>query len=306
MTHTQAICETWLQPFDRYSIWNMPIGSNAHYIPANIGKAGWVGVDKELFYQLNSNDPQRPVYAPYSWTERSRSGGQYQGLNLPISDYLIVEDCKPNETPNNASAFLLPDGHTIVQLNPLARPTVGGDMYGWRAPDQDITEMGIYGGHGGSGLSSIGGSIRKGELIGDTPIQHALKVNIWSNKYLAYNHDETPGYRWPADRADNYAADTYRGINPELEMGALLAIPSDLTAESLGLETTAGKKLFDTLKNYGAYVVDDSAWDAHYWACEQGVEEEFAKNYGYNMSRSSGLCYKDYCSQIIAFSCKLS
>ncbi len=181
---TQAICETWLQPFDRYSIWNMPIGSNAHYIPANIGKAGWVGVDKELFYQLNSNDPQRAVYAPYSWTERSRSGGQYQGLNLPISDNLIVEDCKPNETPNNASAFLMPDGHTIVQLNPLARPTVGGDMYGWRAPDQDITDMGIYGGHGGSGLSSIGGSIRKGELIDDAPIQHALKVNIWSNKYL--------------------------------------------------------------------------------------------------------------------------
>jgi hypothetical protein len=76
-------------------------------------------------------------------------------------------------------------------------------------------------------------------------------------------------------------------------MGALLAISPDLTAESLGLETTAGKKLFDTLQNYGAYVVDDSAWDAHYWACEQGVEEEFAKDYGHNMSGSSGLFYED-------------
>jgi hypothetical protein len=184
MTNTQAICETWLQPFDPLSIWNMPIGSNAHYIPANIGKAGWVGVDKELFYQLNSDDPQRPVYAPYSWTERSRSGGEYRGINLPIPDNLIVEDCKSNETPNNVSAFLMPDGHTIVQLNPLTRPTVGGDIYGWRAPDQDITEMGIYGGHGGSGLSSIGGSIRKGELIGDAPINSPSKsifgvTNTW-------------------------------------------------------------------------------------------------------------------------------
>jgi hypothetical protein len=293
MTNSEKTRDKWLQPFDSKSIWNMPIGSDAEYTPANIGKAGWVGVDQELFYRLKSDDPLQAVYAPGSWTERSQPGGQYQGIDLPIPDNLIVEDCKPNETPNNASAFLMPDGDTLVQLNALTRPTVGSDIYGWRASDQDITGMGIYGGHGGSGLSSIGGSIRQGELINETPIQHALKVNIWSEKYLAYNDDRTPGYRWPADRADSYAADRYKGDNSELEMGALLAIDPDCTAESLGLKTPAGIKLFEALQDYGAYVVDDSAWDANYWVCEQGVEQEFAKTYGYGMSESSGLFYED-------------
>jgi hypothetical protein len=34
-----------------------------------------------------------------------------------------------------------------------------------------------------------------------------------------------------------------------------------VTAEQLGLTTTAGRVLLEGLKKYGAYIVDDSGWD---------------------------------------------
>lgn len=44
--------------------------------------------------ELKSSDPLQAVYAPGSWTERSRAGGEYQGIDLPIPDNLIVDDTK--------------------------------------------------------------------------------------------------------------------------------------------------------------------------------------------------------------------
>ena len=91
-------------------------------------------------------------------------------------------------TPNNAAALLQPDGRTIIQLEPMARCIKGGPVYGYHWPKQDIDiySQGIAGSHLGSGLSAIGGTIRKGELIGSEPIRHVLKLELWE-KYLNYN-----------------------------------------------------------------------------------------------------------------------
>jgi hypothetical protein len=41
----------------------------------------------------------------------------------------------------------------------------------------------MYGAHGGSGLSAMGGSIRKGELMPNTgAIAHALKLELWAHR----------------------------------------------------------------------------------------------------------------------------
>ena len=130
-------------------------------------------------------------------------------------------------------------------------------MYGWRTPDVNIYGSGIRGGHGGSGMSSIGGSIRRGELTSSQPIRHALKINLWAQRYLYYS-SSNPGYRWPSDRADSYAANQYKGTNPKLVMGTLLAIPPVVTEKSLDLQTPAGRKLFQALQNYGGYADDMS------------------------------------------------
>ncbi len=273
----------------------MPIGSGAQYKPAGIQAAQYVLADQEYFYKLNANDPMRTVYAPGSWTDRD-SGTQSQGISLPIPDNLIVPDAtlNPYSTPNNAAAFLMPDGKTLVQLEPLARTQPGGPIYGYHyTPDVNIYGDGIGGSHFGSGLSAIGGSIRLGELESSEPIDHALKVNIWGQKYLSYS-GSTPGYRWPADRADSYAASNYRGTNPDLKQGSLLALSPNLTEASLGLQTPAAKKLFHALQDYGAYVADDSGWDAHYFDVEAGVPAEFKKTYGYDMETSGGALYNDY------------
>lgn len=291
--------DKYLWPFAPTSIWNLPIGSGARYIPANIGKAPYAGGDEEYFYKVNSDDPLRPVYAPGSWTKRcADKKTKSMGISLPIPDDLIIPDAriKPKSTPNNVSAFLMPNGKTLVQISPLTRCQSGGPIYGWRYfPDSDIYGDGIGGAHFGSGLSSIGGSIRKGELTNNEPIRHALKILIFSEKYLYYSQS-LPGYRWPANRADNYAAKRYHGKNPALVQGSLLAIPPKVTESSLKLQTPAGKKLFHALQDYGAYIVDDASWDAHYFAVEKGVLEEFDSTYGYKFTGREGKFYDDFMS----------
>ena len=116
---------------------------------------------------------------------------------------------------------------------------------------------------------------------------------IWAQKYLYYDSD-TPGYRWPANRADNYAPERYGGSDRALVQGSLLAIPPETSKKSLNLQTPAGEKLFDALQNYGAYVVDDSYGDAHYFAVEKGVLEEFRNKYGYDFETRSGKFFDDF------------
>jgi hypothetical protein len=248
-------------------------------MPAKIKPALRFTADQEYLVRLKARDPHRPLYKYSSWEKRC-SGKKRPMGKLPIPDDLIVPDARKGYTPNNTAAFLLPNGRTIVQVGVLARCQKGGPIYGWRFPNVDIYGTGIGGTHGGSGLSAIGGSIRRGELTSDHPIRHALKVHLWGKKYLYYSK-KIPGYRWPADRADNYAPKQYRGKNSQLVQGSLLAIPPQVTAESLKLQTPPGKKLFHALQDYGAYVVDDSAWDAYGFAVEKGVPAEFQKSYGY-------------------------
>ena len=76
-------------------------------------------------------------------------------------------------------------------------------------------------------------------------------------------------------------------------MGSLLAIPPSVSEDSLGLETVPGKKLFHALQDYGGYIVDDTAWDAHAIAVEKGVEEEFRGTYGYDFGDTSEPFYED-------------
>ncbi|MBW4670611.1 MAG: hypothetical protein KME60_25130 [Cyanomargarita calcarea GSE-NOS-MK-12-04C] len=288
--------DKYLWPFASTSPWNMPIGSNAKYVPANIGKAHYAGADPEYFFKLKEGDPLRPIYAPGAWGEGRCTGTQAVGISLPIPDDLIVPDATkvPFSTPNNASAFLMPDGKTLVQLGPLARCQPGGSIYGWHFyRDENIYGQGLGGSHFGSGLSAIGGSIRKGELTSKQPIRHALKVVIWGEKYLYYSKD-IPGRRWPAELADGNAANQYHGKNPALVQGSLLAIPPKITESSLNLQTSSGKKLFHALQDYGAYVADDAGWDGHHIAIEKGVLEEFRAANGYDFEGTNGQFYNDY------------
>lgn len=277
-----------LWPFSSTSIWNQPIGDSAEYVPANLEPAK-LTADTDHFFVLRPDDTQQDLFRIGGWRNRS-SGTRDRGIDLPLPDALIIPDTNEQETPNNSVAFLMPDGDTLIQLNATARPEIGGSIYGVKYPfppyeDETLTGEGSLGGHGGSGLSSIGGTLRIGELVGDDPIRHVLKMNVWAQKYLSYTQGFNGGlgYRWPAIKADSYAdATEYGGTVPELVMGSLLALPPDVTPESLGLQTKPAQKLFEAFQNYGAYIADDTAREVYALEVESGALQEFEYAYGYS------------------------
>lgn len=278
--------DPWLWPFSQDSIWNRPIGSDAQYESASLPASYYIGCDIEWHCKTVESDPVVTVYSPSSWSKRWPGDRELGELRIPAG--LIIPDASPPHTPNACAVFLMPDGRTIRQLEPACRVESIGRIVGWlHHEDQDLYGAGIKGTHYGSGLSAIGGSIRIGELSGDEPIHHVLKINVWG-KYLNYS-DDNHGFRWPADRSDSYASRNYKGSNPQLVMGTLLALPPDLTPEDVGASTQVGLKLFHALQDYGAYISDDSAWNAYDLCVERGVPEEVEKTYEFALTGSEGV-----------------
>ena len=76
-------------------------------------------------------------------------------------------------------------------------------------------------------------------------------------------------------------------------MGTLLVIPQGITPESLGINTEVGKKIFYALQSYGAYVVDDSAWDCYALSVENTVVDEVKEKYGILLTGDSGTYFED-------------
>ncbi|MBA2288378.1 MAG: hypothetical protein H0W02_23120 [Ktedonobacteraceae bacterium] len=289
--------ELW--PFASNSIWNVPIGSHAQYVDAFIGSRGF-GTDIDWFIPTKASDPLVPTYMPATFLQgrcagtRPQQQAQWhpeaaQPLHVPAR--LLIPDAVTSggiySTPNSSSAFLEPDGRTLVSFNITARCQVGGPLYGTWFGQSSLYGDGITGGHGGSGMSSIGGSIRMRELVDAQPIRHALKIDIWG-KWLHY--DATgQGHRWPAPLADGGAPTQYKGTNPALVMGSLLALPPGITAASLGITSASGKKLFQAFQNYGAYVVDDTGGDYNALCVEHSADVAFKNATGHSVSQDQAL-----------------
>jgi hypothetical protein len=287
------------QPFHQDSIWNRPIGSEAVYVPAKIQKATASGmtVDEDLIV-LTPDAPLLEIHRNDAGWNRNRSRCMIDGpllFRAPIpTSFIVSPDTWDGLTPNSGLAVLMPDGRTIKQTQPFARCTPEYGTSRYRFDDEDLFGLGYYGAHGGSGLSCIGGTLRVGELVPDAgPIRHALKVNLYAARNLHYD-EETRGYRWPARRADGYAARTYGTKGTPVKacrMGALLALPAALTDEILGLETEPARMLAQAFRDYGAYVVDDTAWDVYALVTEWGpagrVMEEFKRVWGFEMNPRS-------------------
>jgi lysophospholipase L1-like esterase len=282
--------DPWLWPFSGDSIWNTPIGSEAVYVPANIRPAQNAGIDEELLFRVSEGAPHQKLFAPKSWEQRA--GGTKELPGFQIDDAVVVPDARKWWTPNACAALLMPDGWTVKNIGVLCRPVAGGPVYGYNFGDTDLRGDGIRGSHGASAMSALGGSIRVGEFTGPEPIRHSIKIDLFCKLYAYYGPDRK-GFRWPADRADNYAAKEYGGKNPALVMGSLLAIPPNVTEQSVALKTPVGRKLFRVLQDFGAYLVDDSAWDCHYLCAEKGVEEELKEKLGLRFDDKNGPLFAD-------------
>ncbi len=302
--------DPWLWPFSRESIWNMPIGSNAVYEPTSFEASKNVAFDPEHFAVATSSDPLIEVRRYTSFKDRWPGSTQVQGKIYWPESFVIPEKYKDGNFKNSCTAILQPDGY-VAHIAPACRPA--GESYAtgylYKRNKYTLYDDGIGGSHGGSGLSVLGGSIRKGELTGSDPIRHAIKLNIYAHKYCYYGSDRK-GYVWPADTADGYANKKednrhYAGSDKNVVMGSLLALPPDVTVESLGIKTEVGKKLFYALQNYGAYVSDDSAWDSYCFCVEDGVSEEVEAKYGYDLKDNGGAYYSD-CMKMFEAMCVIT
>src|SRR5213596_1229202 len=285
---------TW--PFSRDSIWNLPIGASAVYVPENIKKPTAYGMTTDVdVLVLTPNAPSTPVYYNGdAWNGGSRCSAQGGGLfSAPIpTDFVVPGAGSGNPdgtTPNYATAILAADGHTLIQGQPMARCTAGGiATMMWSQQNEDLYGTGNSGAHGGSMLSSLGGVIRLGELVPGRTIRHALKVNLFGadDYYTGYG-----SYRWPATTADGCAPGCYGGSVPALRMGSLLALPPSIDVNSMGLETNASKILAHTFQDYGGYTVDDAAWSVYAIATEYSpsgkVDDEFTTAWGFPISPAS-------------------
>lgn len=200
-------------------------------------------------------------------------------------------------TPNNMCAMLKStDSSIALECQYVVRPNAGDPISfnhifrgEWNLRGEGINDS--FGSHGGAGMCCIGGTIRANELVNADPIPHALAVTINTQKWACTQGGGiTNGFRWPAQAADSnalqpggYGTNVYYNTSNQtstplsnpgvpldgLGMGTLLGLPTTLNLDTLGFETSAGRKIATALKNYGAYVVDTSldtgSWDTWLW-----------------------------------------
>lgn len=277
----------------------MPIGSDAKYVDAGINGSTHFGSDTDwIIYDL---DPHRLQYCtwykPYEWHHRCQVNGEPFPFKIPVPRDLFVADSNSVDTPNNAAAILLDDGVHLVELGPLCKDNNDSTIFGHPSPGQNVSsgtfqsiyEDGYYGAHFGSGLSSIGGTIRLSELLPESePIRHALKWEMWGKMYYYLPKEQSECYRWPAVVCDGAWKTTYGGVVSATRPGSLLAIPPSLFDQlNSTLKTIPGRKMLQALTDYGAYIVSDSAWDQQQFCVEQGVAQEFFDYYGFSIGEPS-------------------
>jgi hypothetical protein len=261
--------DVYQRPFAWSSPWNLPLATAAATAPAGLTPK-FVQFDAEHI----SASPTDPV--------RTLTSGET--VTVDLNDYNHSPKAEnvstrvhvnPRDTAdggyNNCSAFLVdsPDRQTVVQGQPLKLDPGGNPSYDFGWGPIRLTGDGIVGCHGGSGLSGIGGAIRVGEMRSADPLTHALKIGVNCETECS---NANRGFRWPAYKADKGYEDKYKGPNPNMGMGSLLALPAD--ADLAGITEPDTRKVAEALKTYGGYIVDETANPGNFIAVQSGVEAE--------------------------------
>src|SRR2546430_16266960 len=177
---TDVVRNALAWPFSRNSIWNLPIGAGAVYVPAGIKKPTDYGMTTDVdVLVLTPGAPVTPVYYNGdAWDGGSRCDVQGGVLfSAPIPPNFVVPGAgsgnPDGSTPNYATAILAADNHTLIQGQPMARCTADGNVtMWWSQENESLFGTGTSGGHGGSMLSSIGGQDPPVELLSSCAPHH--------------------------------------------------------------------------------------------------------------------------------------
>lgn len=282
-------------PFNASSIWNVPLGEDAVFAAANLftntSDMPSLFIDEDYFVKTAPTDPLTV------W----RSQGHWNATpDCELFPWAPVVGSVPwpanltiTQSGNNALALLLPDGDTLVLTQPAYKcaPTAPLlSLFDRSHGRTSIRGAGNWGGHGGSSLNAIGGSLRLGELLPSSPApgpQHVLKIQLWAKRYYfgsAFGANWSSCFRWPALNCDGYGMDPslYGGANPKLTPGALLAVPlAQLPALVARLATPPARALAWTFAHYGGLLCDDTYADRATFNAEHGFDASFEAAWGW-------------------------
>ena len=306
---SQACRDPFQQPFAANSPWNMAIGDEATYVPADLfippkAEPDAFFNDHDYVITTDATDPMTSVYDQGEWGGACREMGLSQRecfCTRRNTSRLVTRIPFPwNATftsfgDNNAFAVVLPDQQTVVQSQPLYRCKAGDPVLALRdyflakhtgQPINVSIQAGGYvtmlGPHGGSGLSAIGGTIRVGELAPTGSISHAIKLELNARDYY-WGNNTGICHRWPA-LPYNKCPD-FGGSNPHIQPGSLLAVPPALSAAlEKQLSSMPALKLLSALTDFGGYLVDDTASNRGTFCAEPAVVKEVNKWYGFPLS----------------------
>src|SRR3989441_9101837 len=117
---TGRVATLW--PFSRDSIWNLPIGANAVYVPGNIKKPTASGMTTDVDVLILT--PTAPITPVYLNSDAWSGGGPCSAQSndppflAPIPTDLVVPGAGSGQpggtTPHHATATLAPAGHTLI------------------------------------------------------------------------------------------------------------------------------------------------------------------------------------------------
>lgn len=258
-------------PFAHDSFWNMPIGSNATMVAANLGTPQAYNAVYKFFYEvewihLNPSAPTQTV-------RTNASGGTCNG-STGTSTARMADSWGIRQFGNDTGAVLRSDNDTVLEFyNGCRDYNVDGSndpklhIGSGTSCEHDLEGAATavaYCGHAGSGLGALGGSLRVWEVAkAGQAIRHALKLTLPATRLTDdAGSGCSNGYRWPAAVADTGWDDTsppnahhYSGSTAGLCMGALLALDGDTNCATL-VSQEISQRICAALRDFGAYVVD--------------------------------------------------
>jgi hypothetical protein len=256
-------------PFSWDSIWNLPLSTAAGYHPVDLKVDATQNHGRGVSFDPEdiSVDPAMPVTTVLA---------HGKPLQVRLDPALAGHpDIKGNW--NNCAVFLNPETTGIHQGQPLNYPATGTPSFETRWALVDLTSTGLPGCHGGSSLSGLGGTLRKGEMASSGPLRHALKIELDCIVYCSRKGPRGRAYTWPATNEDGGYDDPTQGnyydrlgtADPAVLMGSLLALPPGFDPASL--TSPNARKIAQALRDYGGYVVDNTAWSFHNPKATRGV-----------------------------------
>ncbi len=242
-------------PFAASSVWNTAIGSGAQFAAVQAGgmdpSTGVMVVDAAYSHPVlhaTISDPLGNLYVADATTPFA---------TVPVPTVLA------NATGGRHVFLILPDGFTLLEIHSPRR--AGADVHANAIVRADLRGSGIppeYRAANGSGLTPLGGSIRRGEL--KTGIPHVVGAVV-PLEAVTVKADGT-AHVWPAgwSQAGDPGTAAKMAHAGNVHVGSLLAIPPGVDLAKFLAPGSPAYEVARAMQDYGVLVKD--TFDGTYFA----------------------------------------